>query len=97
MQVGQKREVLLNSDSCSGNVWQLAEELPADSPVAVSLSGAEPDETNCCGFPVPVTLTISALKPGSAVLRLVYANPKEKAPARQEEFKVTVSAADAVE
>lgn len=95
MQVGQQWNAILNSNAGTGYVWQLAEELPADSPVSVSLSGVEPDESNCCGFPVPVTLTVTALKPGSAVVHVVYVRPWETGvpPARQEVYKVSVTPA----
>lgn len=95
LQTGQQWNAILNSNAGTGYVWQLAEELPADSPVSVSLSGVEPDESNCCGFPVPVTLTVTALKPGTAVVHVVYVRPWETdvAPARQEMYKVRVTAA----
>ncbi len=95
LRVGQQWTAILESRAGTGYVWQLGEEMPADSPVSVTLSGVEHDESNCCGFPVPVTLTITAQKPGAAEVRLVYVRPWEKdsPPANQEVYKVNVSAA----
>lgn len=95
LRVGQQWTAILESRAGTGYVWQLGEEMPADSPVSVTLSGVEPDESNCCGFPVPVTLTITAQKPGAAEVHLVYVRPWEKnvPPANQEVYKVNVSAA----
>ena len=92
LQVGQQRMVMLHSNAGTGYVWQLEEDLPADSPVSATLTGVEPDESNCCGFPVPVTLTLTAERPGRAELRLIYVRPweRDKAPAKQEIFCVEV-------
>lgn len=97
LRVGQQWTAILESRAGTGYSWQLAEELPAGSPVSVTLSGVEHDESNCCGFPVPVTLTITAQKPGTAEVHLVYVRPWEKdmPPAKQEAYRVTVSAASA--
>ena len=94
LRVGQQWTAILESRAGTGYVWQLGEEMPADSPVSVTLSGVEPDESNCCGFPVPVTLTITAQKPGEAEVYLVYVRPWEKSapPAKQEIYKVNVTA-----
>lgn len=93
LRVGQQWSAILESRAGTGYVWQLGEELPAGSPVSVTLSGVEPDESNCCGFPVPVTLTITAQKPGEAEVYLVYVRPWEKSepPAKQEIYKVNVT------
>lgn len=95
LQEGQQWTAILTSHAGTGYVWQLGEEMPADSPVSVSLSGVEHDESNCCGFPVPVTLTITARKPGAAEVYLVYVRPWERSapPAKQEIYKVNVTAA----
>lgn len=95
LRVGQQWTAILESRAGTGYVWQLGKEMPAGSPVSVTLSGVEPDESNCCGFPVPVTLTITAQKPGAAEVHLVYVRPWEKnvPPANQEVYKVNVSAA----
>lgn len=97
LRVGQQWTAILESRAGTGYVWQLGEEMPADSPVSVTLSGVEHDESNCCGFPVPVTLTITAQKSGTAEVHLVYVRPWEKdmPPAKQEAYRVTVSAASA--
>lgn len=97
LRVGQQWTAILESRTGTGYAWQLGEEIPADSPVSVTLSGVEHDESNCCGFPVPVTLTITAQKPGAAEVHLVYVRPWEKnmPPANQEMYRVTVSAAPA--
>lgn len=94
LRVGQQWTAILESRAGTGYVWQLGEEMPADSPVSVILSGVEHDESNCCGFPVPVTLTITAQKPGEAEVYLVYVRPWEKSapPAKQEIYKVNVTA-----
>ena len=94
LRVGQQWTAILESRAGTGYVWQLGEEMPADSPVSVTLSGVESDESNCCGFPVPVTLTITARKPGAAEVYLVYVRPWEKnvPPANQEVYKVNVAA-----
>ena len=92
LHVGQQRMAVLHTRAGTGFGWQLAEPLPAGSPIAASLSGVEHDESNCCGFPVPVTLTITAIKPGKLTLRLVYTRPweKDKPPARVQMFDVEV-------
>lgn len=97
LRVGQQWTAILESRAGTGYSWQLAEELPEGSPVSVTLSGVEHDESNCCGFPVPVTLTITAQKPGTAEVHLVYVRPWEKdmPPAKQEAYRVTVSEASA--
>ncbi len=94
LQEGQQWTAILTSQAGTGYIWQLGEEIAADSPVSVTLSGVEHDESNCCGFPVPVTLTITAQKPGTAEVHLVYVRPWEKSapPAKQEIYKVNVSA-----
>lgn len=94
LRVGQQWTAILESRAGTGYSWQLGEEMPADSPVSVTLSGVEHDESNCCGFPVPVTLTITAQKPGEAEVYLVYVRPWEKSapPAKQEIYKVNVTA-----
>lgn len=92
LQVGQQRTIMLHSNAGTGYVWQLDDELPADAPVSAYLTGQEHDESNCCGFPVPVTLAITALKPGKVTLRLIYVRPweQDKAPAKQEIFEIEV-------
>ena len=96
LHVGQQRMAVLHTCAGTGFGWQLAEPLPAGSPIAASLSGVEHDESNCCGFPVPVTLTITAIKPGKLTLRLVYTRPweKDKPPARVQMFDVEVTNPD---
>lgn len=92
LQVGQHRTFMLHHNAGTGFCWQLAEPVPADSPVSASLTGVECDEADCCGFPVPVTLVITALKAGKSTLRLIYARPweKDKAPAKVEIFEIEV-------
>lgn len=92
LRVGQQRTIMLHSNASTGFMWQMAEELPADAPVSATLTGVEHDESNCCGFPVPITLVITALKPGKMTLRLIYVRPweQDKAPARKEIFNVEV-------
>ncbi len=96
LQVGQKIAIVLEGNPTTGYLWQEADSLPADSPVKVSLTCVAPEDAGmCCGFPTPTTLTITAVKPGTQVVRLVYARPweKKKAPAKTESFKVIVSPA----
>lgn len=93
LQVGQSMTVMLNSNASTGYMWKLANPLPAGAPVEVSLFGAAPDDALCCGFPVPVSLTINAVKPGRQQVRVVYARPweKDKAPAKELIYNVTVT------
>ena len=96
LQVGQKTSLVLDGNPTTGYIWQTSPALPADSPVEVQLSYlSKADADMCCGFPTPTTVTITALKPGTQVVRLVYARPweKKKAPAKTESFKVIVSPA----
>lgn len=90
--VGQQRTIMLHSSAGTGFIWQIAEELPADAPVSATLTGLEHDESNCCGFPVPITLALTALCPGKVTLRLIYVRPweKDKAPAWEEIFDIEV-------
>ena len=92
LQVGQQRTIMLHSNAGTGFIWQLAEPLPAGAPVSALLTGVEHDESNCCGFPVPITLSITALKPGKVTLRLIYVRPweQDRAPAKQEIFNIEV-------
>lgn len=92
LQAGQRRTVMLQNNAGTGFSWQLAEPVPEDAPVSAVLTGVEPDESNCCGFPVPVTLVVTALKPGKLTLRLIYSRPweKDKAPAKVEIFEIEV-------
>jgi predicted secreted protein len=96
LQVGQKTSLVLDGNPTTGYIWQTSPALPADSPVEVQLSYlSKADADMCCGFPTPTTVTITALKPGTQVVRLVYARPweKKKAPAKTESFKVIISPA----
>lgn len=95
LRVGQQWTAILESRAGTGYVWQLGEEMPAGSPVSVTLSGVEPDESNCCGFPVPVTLTITAQKPGEATVQVVYRRPweKDRPNVKKKSFSVKVSPA----
>ncbi len=92
LMVGQQQTFMLQSNAGTGFSWQLAEPVPEDAPASAVLTGVEPDESNCCGFPVPVTLVVTALKPGTLTLRLIYSRPweKDKAPAKVEIFEIEV-------
>ena len=93
LQEGQQISILLDGNAGTGYLWQLAEKLPGNSPVRVSLSCvAQDDGTFCCGFPTPTTLTIAGVKPGKALVRVVYVRPweKDKKPAAEECFSVQV-------
>ena len=95
LQVGQKCTMMLNSNAGTGYTWQVAEPAASNKVVKVELFGTEPEDSFCCGFPVPVTLTITGKKPGKALVRVVYVRPweKGKAPAHEQSFSVTVSPA----
>ena len=95
LQVGQKCTMMLNSNAGTGYTWQVAEPVASNKVVKVELFGTAPEDSFCCGFPVPVTLTITGQKPGKALVRVVYVRPweKGKAPAREQSFSVTVSPA----
>ena len=95
LQVGQKCTMMLNSNAGTGYTWQVAEPAASNKVVKVELFGTSPDDSFCCGFPVPVTLTITGQKPGKALVRVVYVRPweKGKTPAREQSFSVTVSPA----
>lgn len=92
LEVGQCCMTVLESQAGTGYCWQLAEELPVDAPVAVTLDQGVCKDENCCGFPVPVTLTLSGQKPGKVLLRFIYARPweKGKAPLREQIYAVEV-------
>ena len=96
LQVGQKVTVLLDGNPTTGFIWRQAETLPADAPVTVDLRCVTQEEGGmCCGFPTPTSLTITAVKPGTQVVRVVYARPweKGKAPLREKSFAVKVTPA----
>lgn len=96
LQVGQKVTVLLEGNPTTGFIWRQAGALPANAPVTVDLRCAATENGGmCCGFPTPTSLTITAVKPGTQVVRVVYARPweKGKAPAREQSFSVTVTPA----
>ena len=96
LQVGQKVTVLLDGNPTTGFIWRQAETLPEDAPVTVDLRCAAREEGGmCCGFPTPTSLTITAVKPGTQVVRVVYARPweKGKAPLREKSFAVKVTPA----
>lgn len=93
LQVGQSMTVMLHSNAGTGYMWKLSKPVPTGAPVEVSLFGAAPEDEMCCGFPVPVSLTISAVKPGKQRVRVIYARPweKGKAPAKELIYNVTVT------
>ncbi len=95
LQVGQQFTVMLESNAGTGYIWQVAEPAAGSKVINVELFGTAPQDSFCCGFPVPVTLTITGEKPGTEIVRVIYARPweKGKAPAREMRFQVKVSAA----
>ena len=96
LRVGQKLALVLDGNPTTGYIWQLKPALPAGSPVQVELSLVRNEEENCCGFPTPTTLTMAGVKPGTQLVRVVYARPweKGKAPAQEKCFAVTVLPAE---
>lgn len=96
LRVGQKVSLVLDGNPTTGYIWQLKPALPAGSPVQVELSLVRNEEENCCGFPTPTTLTMTGVKPGTQLVRVVYARPweKGKAPAQEKRFAVTVLPAE---
>lgn len=92
LRVGQKLALVLDGNPTTGYIWQLKPALPAGSPVQVELSLVRNEEENCCGFPTPTTLTMTGVKPGTQLVRVVYARPweKGKAPVQEKRFAVTV-------
>lgn len=96
LRVGQKLALVLDGNPTTGYIWQLKPALPAGSPVQVELSLVRNEEENCCGFPTPTTLTMTGVKPGTQLVRVVYARPweKGKAPAQEKCFAVTVLPAE---
>lgn len=96
LRVGQKLALVLDGNPTTGYIWQLKPALPAGTPVKVELSIAGDCEDNCCGFPTPTTLTMTGVKPGTQLVRVVYARPweKGKAPAQEKCFAVTVLPAE---
>ena len=97
--VGHQCTMMLDSNAGTGYAWQVVEPAQGSAVVRVELFGAEPCDSGCCGFPVPVTLTITALKPGRETVRVIYARPweKDKAPANQKCFAVIVQNAPSAE
>lgn len=93
LEVGQCCTVMLESNAGTGYAWQLAEPSAGTGLLRVELFGTQPCESGCCGFPVPVTCNITALKPGRELVRLVYVRPweKDKTPADEKCFLVTVT------
>ena len=96
LRVGQKLALVLDGNPTTGYIWQLKPALPAGSPVQVELSLVRNEEENCCGFPTPTTLTMTGVKPGTQLVRVVYARPweKGKAPVQEKRFAVTVLPAE---
>ncbi|MBQ5666441.1 MAG: protease inhibitor I42 family protein [Akkermansia sp.] len=96
LRVGQKVSLVLDGNPTTGYIWQLKPALPAGSPVQVELSLVRNEEENCCGFPTPTTLTMTGVKPGTQLVRVVYARPweKGKAPVQEKRFAVTVLPAE---
>lgn len=92
---GQRFAVVLDGNPTTGYIWQLADKLPADSCVQVSLTTPVDCEEDCCGFPMPTTLAIIAVKPGAQRVHVVYARPweKGKSPAEELVYDVVVSSA----
>lgn len=96
LQVGQKVIIMLEGNPTTGFLWALAGEMPAGSAVSVNLScEPEPGDMFLCGAPMPTRLTIAGVKPGKAEVQVVYRRPweKDKAPAREQRFQVTVTPA----
>ena len=94
LQEGQVATVLLEGNPTTGYRWQVAGAQKSRSVVKVELSTVDSDcgEGFCCGFPTPTTLTITALKPGKQLVRVIYSRPweKNKAPADEKIFAVKV-------
>lgn len=95
LRVGQKISMVLDGNPTTGYIWQLAGTVPTEGPVLVELITAGDCEENCCGFPTPTTLTITAVKPGTQRVHVVYARPweKGKAPVQELIYDVVVSSA----
>ena len=94
LKVGQ--QISMDGNAGTGYLWKLAERLPENSPVRENIScAAQNDDTFCCGFPTPTTLTIAGVKEGKAQVRVVYVRPWEKGkrPAAEECFSVSVKPA----
>lgn len=97
LKVGEQISVMLNGNPTTGYIWQVDGKISTKSPVQVELTNAAlENDSFCCGFPVPTTLTITGRRAGKATVRVVYARPweKGKAPADTKTFSVKVSAAE---
>ena len=92
---GRTTSVMLRSNPSTGFSWGLAEPLPEDSPVEVSirLSTAAPDSSPRCGTPGQTIVEFRGLRPGIRRVRLEYRRPWEKgrSPARELSFEVRVT------
>lgn len=94
--VGSSVAIPLPSNASTGYVWQLAEPLPCDCPVSVSIvpETAAPSRSGAllCGAPGVTLVRIAGLRKGSATLRLHYVRPWEqnRPAARARTLAVTV-------
>lgn len=96
LKVGESATRELDGNPTTGYLWTV-EALPADSPVKVD-TRIKPVESKAptCGAPSPTEVTITALKPGTATVKLVYARPweKDEAPWKTKEYHITVQPAE---
>ena len=96
LKVGQQTTVLLDGNPTTGYVWRLAGKTNHIIVSAELTCPAQENNSFCCGFPTPTTLTLTALRPGRTLVRVCYARPweKHKPAADIRTFVVTVSPAD---
>ena len=92
LRVGQKISMVLDGNPTTGYIWQVANQLPDDSCVQISLTSPGDCEENCCGFPMPTTFAITAVKPGRQRVHVIYSRPweKGKSPAQEVIYDVNV-------
>ncbi|MDO5450539.1 MAG: protease inhibitor I42 family protein [Akkermansia sp.] len=97
LKVGESAVRVLDGNPTTGYVWT-AQELPADSAVKVTtrIMPAEATKEPVCGSPSPTEVTITAVRPGTATVKLVYARPweKDEAPWKTKEYRITVQPAE---
>lgn len=96
VKAGSTIEISLPSNASTGYGWQLANPLPPESPVSVTIhpETAAPAEGRppLCGAPGTTRVTIRGLRRGTATIRLQYVRPWEKnqPPARTNTLAVTI-------
>ena len=87
--VGQSKSINLTGNPTTGYMWSVAEAPDAvQVEVNIYAAGSEPRMVGC---PRQIVVTVTGVKPGQGVIKLVYARPWEKDKAPLETLHINVN------